>query len=107
MPYLVPLSTEPCNYCQLLKKYPNLSGTHVNGCETKKKVDELKTIRNKPGCHHCNKLTIFPGLVGMHSPGCSKLYPLLTNNDCENEQLRKLWKEPVIDPTTGEKLWIE
>lgn len=33
VPYLVPPSTGPCNYCQLLKKYPNLAGTHENCCE--------------------------------------------------------------------------
>jgi hypothetical protein len=71
MPYLVPPSTEPCHYCQLLKKYPNLSGTHVNGCDIKRKVAEWKIIRNKPGCQYCNELQIFPGLVGRHSVGCS------------------------------------
>ena len=34
VPYLVPQSTGPCNYCQLLKNYPGLSGTHENGCES-------------------------------------------------------------------------
>jgi hypothetical protein len=42
VPYLVPPSNN-CHYCQMLKKYPNLSGTHENGCETKRLRDE----RNK------------------------------------------------------------
>jgi hypothetical protein len=74
MPYLVPPSTDPCNYCQLLKKYPNLSGTHVNGCANKKKYDEWKVIRAKPGCHYCNELEILPSLVGMHETGCPASY---------------------------------
>jgi hypothetical protein len=81
MPYLVPPSTEPCNYCQLLKKYPNLSGTHVNGCVNKKRSDQWNAIKDKPGCHYCNKLEIFPGLVGMHSVDCKKRYPFLMDDD--------------------------
>lgn len=107
VPYLVPLSTEPCNYCQLLKKYPNLAGTHVNGCENKILSDKWREIKNKPGCKYCHELELMPRLVGTHSPGCSKLYPLLRNDYYEEEQLRKSWKTPVIDPKTGEELWIE
>ena len=33
MPYLVPQSSS-CNYCLLLKKYPNLVGTHVDECQS-------------------------------------------------------------------------
>jgi len=74
IPYLVPPSTEPCNYCQLLKKYPTMSGTHVNGCKKKKFIDEWSSIKNKPGCQYCHKLELMPNLVGTHTLGCSKLY---------------------------------
>ena len=75
VPYLVPLSTEPCNYCQLLKKYPNLAGTHMNGCENKIHSDKWREIKNKPGCGYCNTLELMPGLVGTHSVGCPKKFP--------------------------------
>ena len=106
MPYLVPLSTEPCNYCQLLKKYPSLTGTHAVGCKIKKSVDEWKTVRNKPGCRYCNELTIFPRLVGTHSPGCCK-YTGHSRLGGDDEILRELRQNPIIDPNTGEKMWIE
>lgn len=105
IPYLVPPSTDPCNYCQLLKKYPTLSGTHVNGCKKKKFVDDWSSIKNKPGCKYCNQLELMPNLVGTHSPCCSKLYPLLRNEI--NDAVRANWGKLVIDPTTGEELWIE
>jgi len=49
----------PCMYLS------NTGESKPNGCENKKKFDEWKTIRAKPGCHYCNELEIFPGLVGM------------------------------------------
>jgi hypothetical protein len=64
-PYLVPPEST-CNYCQLLKKYPNLAGTHVNGCS---KIEKNKDI---------------------------------------NHAVRDKWRQnPIIDPNTGEKWWIE
>jgi hypothetical protein len=100
MPYLVPPSTDPCNYCDLLKKYPNLAGTHVNGCKNKILCDKWIEINNKPGCKYCNQLELMPNLVGTHSSGCPK--------DNRYSQLQKIWRQnPIIDPNTGEKWWIE